>query len=244
MIENYKRTKLDFKNGTVILAGAGPGSEDLITLKVDYALRIADVIIYDALVNSNLLKKCRKKAKLIYAGKLKNKQACSQNDINEWMLFYARKKKKVLRLKGGDVSFFSRGSQEISYLKKNKIDCKVLTGITCSQVVMKILNESFFNKSSVCSFITGHKKINKHINYLDLNMISKNEGRIIIYMGVGQIGKITSELIKSRSPIENVYIISNASLPNQQIFHTTLKDCKKTVIKEKIKPPSIFVIGN
>jgi len=245
MRKNYKHSKFDFKNGTVVLAGAGPGSIDLITLKVDLALRIADVVIYDALVNSNLLKKCKKQAKLIYAGKLKNARACSQSDINRWLLFYALKKKKVLRLKGGDASFFSRGSQEISYLKKNNVDCKVLSGITCSQVAMKIINKSFFNKSSICNFVTGHKKLNTQVKNLDLNMVSKNKGRIIIYMGVGQIGEIAEKLIKNRrNPLEKVYIINNASLQNQRFFHTTLKNCKKTVIKKKISPPTIFVIGD
>ena len=101
---DFKHFNIKFEKNTVIIAGAGPGSKKLITLKLKYILGISDVVIYDALVNKSVLKLCHRKAILIYAGKTK-KQSCTQSDINNLMIKYANQNKRVLRLKGGDVSF-------------------------------------------------------------------------------------------------------------------------------------------
>ena len=156
----YKHSNIKFEKNTVIIAGAGPGSKKLITLKLKYILKLADVVIYDALVNRTILNECRKEALLIYAGKTK-RRSCSQSEINQLLVKHANLGKRVLRLKGGDASFFSRASQEINFLKKNKIKTEVLSGITCSQASLKSARSSFFNKSKFCNFMTGHKIIIK-----------------------------------------------------------------------------------
>ena len=114
MILNYSHSNINFEKNTVIIAGAGPGSKKLVTLKLRFILKLADVIIYDALVNKLILKDCKEKVLLIYAGKTK-KNSCTQSEINHLMVKHA--KKRVLRLKGGD-KFFSRASQEVQFLKK------------------------------------------------------------------------------------------------------------------------------
>ena len=106
MILNYSHSNIKFEKNTVIIAGAGPGSKKLVTLKLKFILKLADVIIYDALVNKNILKDCKENALLIYAGKTK-KNSCTQSEINHLMVKYANLGKKVLRLKGGDVSFLA-----------------------------------------------------------------------------------------------------------------------------------------
>ena len=106
---NYKLSNVIFEKGSVILAGAGPGSLEQVTLKVYVAISKADVIIYDSLVNENILKNSNKSVVKIFGGKTKNKRACSQSEINEWMVYHAKKNKKVLRLKGGDPSFLVEG---------------------------------------------------------------------------------------------------------------------------------------
>ncbi len=240
---DYNRFEVDFKDGSVILAGCGPGNIQLITLKVFSVLKQADVIIYDALVNKSLLKICKKNAKLIFAGKLKNKKACSQNDINKWLVSYAKKRLKVLRLKSGDPSFFSRGSEEITSLKKNKIDFRVFSGITASQPSIKDVNGSFFNESGFCNFITGHKRINNPNQDIDYKSIAKNKGKIIIYMGISQIVDISKNLINSGiDQNRKVSIIYNASLPSQRIFFSKLHNAPEIIKKNKVSPPAIIII--
>jgi len=240
---NFNQSNIKFKKGTVILASAGPGAPNLISLKLKYVLSLADVVIFDALVNNKILKLCKPNVKLIYAGKIKEKKSCTQSEINEWLLKYSKKNKKVLRLKGGDVSFFSRISQEINFLKKNKIKAKVFSGITSSQASLKKAESSFFNKSNFCNLMTGHKiiiKKNKEVNY---SQICKNKGKIIIYMGIGQISLIVPKLISNGvNENEKVTLIENASMKSEKLFFTTLKKCPMFIKKNNVNSPSIIII--
>ena len=241
---NYKQSNIVFEKGSVILAGAGPGCVEQVTLKVYAAISKADVIIYDSLVNENILKNANKSTIKIFGGKTKSKRACSQNEINEWMIRHTKKNRKVLRLKGGDPSFFSRGSQEIEFLEKNKIKYKVFSGITSSQPAIKKTNISFFNQNDICNFITGHRRIKNNSISLDLKKIVGNEGRIIIYMGVSQIKKISSDLIDLGVDRKTkVFIVSNASMQSERVFQSSLFEIEKTIDQNNILPPSIIVIN-
>tara|TARA_B100000035_G_C21008706_1_gene558584 strand:- start:396 stop:1127 length:732 start_codon:yes stop_codon:yes gene_type:complete len=239
---DYKYFNIKFEKNTVIIAGAGPGSEKLITLKLKYILGISDVVIYDALVNKSILKLCNKKVLLIYAGKTK-KQSCTQSDINNLMIKYANQNKRVLRLKGGDVSFFSRGSQEVEFLKKNKINFQVISAISSSQASLKAINQNFFDENKICNLFTGHKKVNSRSKAVDYNFLSKNNGRIFIYMGISQIKYIIKKLLlKGVKSSEKVSIVTNASLANQKIFKTNIRNCASFIKKNKITSPAIIVI--
>ena len=239
---NYKYSNIKFEKNTVILAGAGPGSKKLITLELKYILRLADVIVYDALVNKSILEECNEKVLLIYAGKTK-KKSCTQTEINELLVKYAKKGKRVLRLKGGDVSFFSRAGQEVKFLKKNKVNFRVISAVTSSQASISQTSENFFNKKRFCNFITGHKKINSNSKDVDYYNVIKNKGKIFIYMGISQIEKISKNLQKNQVSLkERVSIIKNASLKNQKIYTTNLKNCGAFIKKNKITSPAIIII--
>ena len=239
---NYKYSNIKFEKNTVIIAGAGPGSKKLITLELKYILKLADVIVYDALVNKSILDECNEKVLLVYAGKTK-KNSCTQSEINKLLVKHAKLGKKVLRLKGGDVSFFSRASQEVEFLKKNKINFRVISAITSSQASISKINANFFNKNRFCNFFTGHKKINSNSKDVNYYNVSKNKGKIFIYMGISQIEKISKNLQKNQVSLkERVSIIKNASLKNQKIYTTNLKNCGAFIKKNKITSPAIIII--
>jgi len=240
---NFNQSNIKFKKGTVILASAGPGNPGLVTLKLKYIISLADVVIFDALVNKEILELCKTNIKLIYAGKIKERKACTQSEINEWLLEYSTKKKKVLRLKGGDVSFFSRASQELDFLKKNKIKTEIFSGITSSQASLKKAQSDFFNKSNFCTLMTGHKIIIKKNTEVNYSQICKNKGKIIIYMGVSQISLIVSQLISNGiNENEKVTLIQNASMNSERLFFTTLRHCPIFIKKKNINSPSIIII--
>ena len=240
---NYSINNINFKEGTVIIAGAGPGNIKLVTIKTMLALKSADVIIYDSLINKALLKYCKKNVKLIFAGKTSTNRACSQENINEWLVKYAKKNKKVLRLKGGDVSFFSRGSQEISFLKKNKVKFKIFTAITSAQAAFNEIKEKSSNTKFCLNFITGHKQIKTNSRKINYDYLVNTEGKILIYMGISQIESIKNSLIKSgMKKNTKISIISNASLENQIIYNTKLNDVTNFIKDYEVKPPSIIII--
>ena len=154
-----------------------------------------------------------------------------------------QKNKKVLRLKGGDISFFSRGSQELDYLKKNNIKFKIFTGITSAQAALKENNKDI-NESKIClNFITGHKQIKTQVRKIDYNYLVNTGGRILVYMGVSQIKFIKNNLIRNglakNTPI---LIVSNASRENQIVYKTKLIEVDKFIANYKVKPPSIIII--
>ena len=91
---NFNQSNIEFKKGTVILASAGPGDPNLITLKLKYIITLADVVIFDALVNKKILNLCKPNVKLIYAGKLKERKACTQSEIMSGIRKYSKKNKK------------------------------------------------------------------------------------------------------------------------------------------------------
>tara|TARA_X000000950_G_scaffold289063_1_gene409484 strand:+ start:12967 stop:13701 length:735 start_codon:yes stop_codon:yes gene_type:complete len=244
MLINFKPPKNFFNDGTIILAGAGPGDPKLLTLKVYQAIKMADVIIYDALVGKDIICLAKNKCKLIFAGKLSNNKSCSQEDIISWMKSYSKLNKKVLRLKGGDPSIFGRGAEELQALKKVKISIKVFSGITAGQEALKKLKISYFNNETKSfSLITGHRAIinKKEINFKKL---SAYEGRIIIYMGLSHLNNIANKLINfGKCENTSVKIITNISLKNERIFTTKLKNCVLEKNKFGLKPPAIIIIN-
>ena len=147
----------------VILVGAGPGDEELITVKGLKAIKSGDVIIYDDLINKNLLRYAKEGAELIYVGKRKGKHSYKQEDINRLLVEKAKENKVVVRLKGGDPFVFGRGGEEILYLKKHNIPYEVIPGITSAIGVPEVAGIPLTHRKVSTSFtvVTGHEAEDK-----------------------------------------------------------------------------------
>ena len=243
MFKNIVFPKKSFKKGSVIIAGAGPGDPKLLTLKVYNCIKHADVIIYDGLVNTDILKNASKKTNLIFAGKSFTNKSCTQQQIISWMISHAKKEKRVLRLKGGDPLVFGRGAEEVESLKKNKIPFQIFPGITASQQALNYLSDSN-NKINEFCLMTGHKAIDSQLPRFDYKKISKINGKIIIYMGLSQIKEIAKKLIANGKKKETVVeIIKNVSLASQEKVITSLVKCSKENLKFGLTPPVIIIIN-
>ena len=243
MFKNIIFPKKSFKKGSVIIAGAGPGDPKLLTLKVYNCIKYADVIIYDGLVNTDILKNSSKKTNLIFAGKSFTNKSCTQQQIISWMISHAKKEKRVLRLKGGDPLVFGRGAEEVEALKKNKIPFQIFPGITASQHALRYASDDD-NKINEFCLITGHKAINSELPRLDYKKISNIDGKIIVYMGLSQIKEIAKELIGNGKKKETVVeIIKNVSLASEKKVITSLVKCSKENLKFGLSPPVIIVIN-
>ena len=241
MLNNFL-PKENFKPGTVIIAGAGPGNPELITLRVYFAILHADVIIYDGLVNKEILKIAKTK-ELIFAGKAFKNKSCTQEEIIDWMVKNAKNKKRVMRLKGGDSSIFGRGAEEIEGLRLNKIPFKIFSGITSSQEANRLMRDNLDEQKSIC-YVTGHKAIKSLTPGINYKRLAKFNGQIIVYMGLSQINLIASKLIfYGKKKSTKVQILSDISLAQQKIIKTNLEECSIVKDKYRLKPPAIILIN-
>mgnify|MGYP003326217559 FL=1 len=234
------------QKGWVWLCGAGPGDPGLLTLHALNGLKQADVIVYDALVQSEILDWANPKAKLIFAGKRGGKPSPKQRDISFQLIELARNGNKVLRLKGGDPFVFGRGGEEAQTLIQNEIPIRIIPGISAGigglayagiPVTHRDINQSV-------TFVTGHDQNGETPQTLNWTAISQGSQVLVIYMGMKHAKKIASELIKAgRSPHEPVAVVTNATTMTQNVLETTLLNLDDDIVSSKVKPPAIICVG-
>lgn len=187
----------------VYLVGAGPGKPDLITVRGLNILKEADVIIYDYLVDRRLLGYAKDGAELICCDKLGKKRYSNgflvhQDKINNLLIKKAKEGKKVIRLKNGDPSIFSRCSQELGILVKNNIEFEVVPGVTAGVAASGLNGIPLTDRryASSCVFATGHEDPKKKESLLDWNALSKM-GTIVLYMAVENLETIVYKMLES-----------------------------------------------
>jgi len=178
--------------GKLSIVGAGPGDPDLITLKAVKAIEAADVILYDALINTDLLKYASKNAEQIFVGKRRGCYTFQQEQINELIVERAKKGNHVIRLKGGDPFVFGRGAEEAEYAAKFGIDTAVIPGITSAIAVPATQNIPVTKRQVAESFwvITGTTKDHKLSS--DVELALQSTATIIILMGMKKLPEIVA----------------------------------------------------
>jgi uroporphyrin-III C-methyltransferase len=231
--------------GWVWLCGAGPGDPGLLTLHGLNALRQADVIVYDALVEPAILD-WAPQALHEYAGKRGGKPSAKQRDISLRLVDLARAGKRVLRLKGGDPFVFGRGGEEAQTLVQHGIPIRIIPGISAGigglayagiPVTHRDVNQSV-------TFVTGHDQSGAAPSSLDWSAISKGSQVIVIYMGMKHIGRIAADLIAAGRPLsEPAAVVTSATTGAQQVLETTLGAIEADIAAAGIEPPSIICIG-
>ena len=173
------------------VVGAGPGDAELITVKAIKALSEADVILYDALVNKELLKYAPIEALKIYVGKRKKKHEYTQEQINNLIVDFAFTHGRVVRLKGGDPFVFGRGSEEILHAEAFNIETAVVPGISSSIGVAGLVGIPVTHRGVSESFwvITGTTRDGKLSK--DIFDAAKTNATIVILMGVHKLKNVT-----------------------------------------------------
>ena len=234
----------NMKNGKVYIAGAGCGDEKLITVKLKEVVQEAECIVYDRLVNENILNFAKKDVELIYMGKENTEGGELQEKINKTIVEKGLEGKKVLRLKGGDPFVFGRGGEEIESLVENGIKFEVIPGITSAIAVPAYAGIPVTHRGINTSFhiFTGHTKIDG--KDLDFETIAKLQGTLIFLMGLSNLEKILENLIKygkdSKTPVA---IIKNGTTTRQQVFTGTMETIAEIVRENNVKSPVIILIG-
>ncbi len=231
--------------GWVWLCGAGPGDPGLLTLHAVNALRQADVVIYDALVQEAILD-WAPQAEHIYAGKRGGKPSAVQRDISLQLVELARAGKRVLRLKGGDPFVFGRGGEEAQTLVQHDVPVRIIPGISAGigglayagiPVTHRDVNQSV-------TFITGHDQSGNATGSLNWQAISDGSQVLVIYMGMKHIAQITAKLIAAGRPeSEPVAVVTSATTIEQQVLETTLGTIVDDIATSRMEPPAIICVG-
>ncbi len=230
--------------GEVYLVGAGPGDPELITLKALRLMQQADVVIYDRLVSTPILELCRRDATKIYVGKARSNHSVPQEGINALLVDYAKKGKRVCRLKGGDPFIFGRGGEEIQELFQAGVPFQVVPGITaasgCSAYAGIPLTHRDYAQS--VRFLTGHLK--EGSPELPWNELVYENQTLVLYMGLVGLERICEQLIAhGQRPDMPVALISKGTTPEQKVVVGSLADIASKVTEHQIHAPTLTIIG-
>ncbi|GDY20123.1 hypothetical protein LBMAG56_14680 [Verrucomicrobiota bacterium] len=230
----------------VYLVGAGPGDAGLLTLRGAELLRQADVVVYDALVNADLLRLAPKSAEIIYGGKRASDHAIPQAELNQLLVTKAAEGKCVVRLKGGDPYVFGRGGEEAEELAAAGIPFEVVPGISSIIAAPNYAGIPLTHRDFCSSFtvITGHEDPTKPESSLDWARLAKTPGTLVVLMGVERIRSIAAQLIAhGRAATTPVAMIRWGTTGRQQSIAGTLADIADIVEKEKFTAPAVTIIG-
>ncbi|MDN5099608.1 uroporphyrinogen-III C-methyltransferase [Aliarcobacter butzleri] len=225
----------------VYLTGAGPGDVELLTLKAVKAIQNADILIYDRLVNPEILELAKKECELIYVGKEDKKHTLPQEDINELIYQASLKYENVVRLKGGDPFVFGRGAEEALYLKQRGIQFEIIPGITSAIAVPAYAGIPVTHRGLTTSFrvVTGHENPKKKISQIEWETFLNNE-TIIFLMGYHNIEIISSKLLSlGKRKDYPCAVISKGTTTEQKVVVGTLEDI---VEKSKDLPTPVMII--
>ena len=235
-----------FPPGLVWLAGAGPGSPGLLTIEALHALQQADIIVYDALVDTRILAWARPSSVHEYAGKRGGKPSAHQRDISLRLIELSRSGHRVLRLKGGDPFVFGRGGEEAQSLAAAGVPFRVTPGITAGVAGLAAAGIPLTHRDvgQTVTFLTGHDQSGEAPSGLDWAALAKSSPVIVMYMAIKNLDRIANHLIKAGRPgDEPLAIVSNATLPSMTVLETTLANAAKDARTVGVEPPAIVCLG-
>jgi uroporphyrin-III C-methyltransferase len=227
----------------VFLIGAGPGDPELMTLKAARALRTADVVLVDELVNRGCLAHARSDARIIEAGKRGGCRSTPQAFIEKLLVQYARAGNTVARLKCGDPFVFGRGGEELQALLEAGIEVEVIPGITAGLGVPAALGIPVTHRGIArgVTFVTGHTKDGQEPNW---EALARSGTTLVVYMGLRRLGQIVSQLRKAGlSEATPACAIENGTLRTQREIVSTLARLPAAAAQARLAGPAIIVVG-
>jgi uroporphyrin-III C-methyltransferase len=236
-------TEKNIKEPRITLLGAGPGDPDLITLKGVKALKTADVVLYDALVNEELLEFAPENSVKVYVGKRSGDHTHSQDSINKLMVDYALNYGHVVRLKGGDPFVFGRGFEELDFAASYSIPAVVIPGISSSIGVPGMQNIPVTHRGLSESFwvITGTTASGKVSS--DVYEAARTKATIVVLMGIHKLAEITEIFKKEGKNKLPVAVIQSGTTNNEKVAVGIVDTIVEIAEENKITSPALIVFG-
>ena len=237
-------TEKTVKEPRITLVGAGPGDAELITLKGVKALQAADVVLYDALINEELLEFAPVHAIKVYVGKRSGDHSYSQGAVNKLMIDYAINYGHVVRLKGGDPFVFGRGFEELDFAASYSIPATVIPGISSSigvpgmqqiPVTHRGLSESFW----VVTGTTSNGKISG-----DVYQAAKTNATVVVLMGIHKLAEIVEIYRQQGKNKLPVAVIQSGTTKEEKVAIGIVDTIVEVVEENKITSPALIVFGD
>ncbi len=233
-------------NGTVYLLGAGPGDPGLLTLKARDILARADVIVYDALANVSFLSWARADAEKIYVGKIADKHALPQKDINALLVARAKEGRSVARLKGGDPYIFGRGGEEAEELLAAGVPFVEVPGISSTIAAPAYAGIPLTHRdyASSVTIVTGHENPAKEKSALDWPALARSASTLVFVMGMKNLPGIVANLLGAgMAPDTPAALVYRGTTPRQRSLVSTLAELPAEAERQRFTNPSVIVVG-
>lgn len=234
---------MKLKTPKLTIVGAGPGDVELITIKAVKAIENADVILYDALINVDLLKYASVDAELIFVGKRIGCYAYQQNQINELIVMKAQEKGHVVRLKGGDPFIFGRGSEELDYANQFGLKTYMIPGISSAISVPAYQGIPVTKRGISESFWVVTATTKSHALSTDIALAAKSTATIVILMGMHKLSEIVQIFVSEGKQDTPVAIIQNGTTDKEKVGIGTIQNIQEIVEQKQLASPAIIIIG-
>ncbi|RWX75567.1 uroporphyrinogen-III C-methyltransferase [Neorhizobium lilium] len=231
-------------DGKVWLVGAGPGAEDLLTLRAQRVLMEADAIVYDALVPQAIVDMGRRDADRLSVGKRKNCHSKSQDEINRLLVELGREGKRVVRLKSGDPLVYGRAGEEMAALRDAGIDYEIVPGITSAFAAAADFDLPLTLRGVASSlvFTTGHDLLGEVLP--DWASLAVSGATIAVYMGRTVAASVAERLMDAGLARETtVAVVENASRRDRRLFHGILSELPALEARDDLTGPVMVIIG-
>lgn len=243
MIINSETTTRTIREPRITLVGAGPGDPELITMKGANALKDADVVLYDALVNERLLQYAPADAMKVYVGKRSGEHSHSQEAVNKLMIDYALNYGHVVRLKGGDPFVFGRGYEELHFAEGYSIPTQVIPGLSSSISVPGLMQIPVTHRGLSESFwvVTGTTSTGAMSN--DLYEAARTKATVIVLMGLNKLAEIVKLFQQEGKNNLPVAVIQNGSTEHEKLAIGIVDTIVEVVEEKRIASPALIVFG-
>ncbi|MBM7647820.1 uroporphyrin-III C-methyltransferase [Bacillus ectoiniformans] len=233
-------------SGFVYIVGAGPGDPRLITVYGKECIEKADYVLYDRLINKELLRYAKPTAELVYCGKAPGAHGFIQDKIHETLVEQAKKGKTVVRLKGGDPFVFGRGAEEAAVLKQESIHYEVVPGITAGIAAPAYAGIPVTHRDHAASFaiVTGHGREEKGQDFLRWEALVQID-TVAFYMGIGNAGYISASLIAhGKAAHTPAAVIEQGTTEKQRTIVGTLESLADDIKRDSIQNPAMIIVGD
>lgn len=229
--------------GRVILVGAGPGDPGLLTVHAVEALKSADVVVHDGLIDPRVLDYAPASAQRISVAKQRARHTLPQEAINALIVAHVKTGAIVVRLKGGDPFIFGRGGEEVEAVRAAGLPVEVIPGVSaalgCAAGAMLPLTHRDW--SSAVSFVAGQCK---GLSEQDWSGLAGQGRTLVIYMGVATADAIADKLMADGvAPDMPVAVLERGTYADARALRTLLADLGPMVGREDVKSPAVIVVG-